>query len=152
MKRLKGGGGLDSCAKDNRPMHPNALLELSTELLHRVLQFHPPAAGIVSDFFRQHRALGSRERHTLAETTYSVLRQRLLFQHLAQSGKGEMERRLAILAWQGNEGFLRAALTETEQQWLEQVSAVDRTALPDKLRPNLPQGLPARPPGGAAAP
>lgn len=125
-------------------MHPNALLELATELLHRVLQFKQPADNVVSDFFRQQRALGSRERHTLAETTYTVLRQRLLFQHLAQSGKGEMERRLAILGWQGNEGFLRAALSETEQQWLAQVQAVDRSALPDKLRHNLPEWLAER--------
>ncbi|CAN5899111.1 RsmB/NOP family class I SAM-dependent RNA methyltransferase [soil metagenome] len=124
-------------------MHPNALLELATELLHRVLQLQHPADGVVSDFFRQHRTLGSRERHTLAETTYSALRQRPLFQHLAQSGKGEIERRLAILAWQGNEGFLRAALSETEQQWLIQVSAVDRSALPEKLRHNLPEWLTA---------
>jgi 16S rRNA (cytosine967-C5)-methyltransferase len=122
-------------------MHPNALLELATELIHRVLQLQHPADGVVSDFFRQHRTLGSRERHTLAETTYAVLRQRLLYQHLAQSGKGEMERRLAVLAWQGNEGFLRAALSETEQQWLAQVSAVDRTVLSDKLRHNLPEWL-----------
>jgi 16S rRNA (cytosine967-C5)-methyltransferase len=125
-------------------MHPNALLELSTELIHRVLQLQHPADGVVSDFFRQHRALGSRERHTLAETTYTVLRQRLLYQHLAQSGKGEMERRLAILAWQGNDGFLRAALSETEQQWLVQVTAVDRSALPEKLRHNLPEWLAER--------
>ncbi len=125
-------------------MHPNALLELSTELLHRVLQFQQPADNVVSDFFRQQRALGVRERHTLAETTYAVLRQRLLFQHLAQSGKGEVERRLAILAWKGNEGFLRAALSEAEQQWLAQVSAVDRSALPDKLRHNLPEWLAER--------
>ena len=125
-------------------MHPNALLELATELLHRVLQFQQPADNVVSDFFRQQRALGMRERHTLAETTYAVLRQRLLFQHLAQSGKGEIERRLAILAWQGNEGFLRAALNEAEQQWLVQVSAVDRNALPEKLRHNLPQWLAER--------
>ena len=125
-------------------MHPNALLELATELLHRVLQFKQPADNIVSDFFREHRALGSRERHTLAETTYTVLRQRLLFQHLAQSGKGEMERRLAILAWQGNEGFLRAALSEPEQHWIAQVQAVDRSALPEKLRHNLPEWLAER--------
>jgi 16S rRNA (cytosine967-C5)-methyltransferase len=125
-------------------MHPNALLELSTELIHRVLQLQHPADGVVSDFFRGHRALGSRERHTLAETTYTVLRQRLLFQHLAQSGKGEMERRLAILAWQGNDGFLRAALSDTEQQWLAQVSTVDRAALPEKLRHNLPEWLAER--------
>jgi len=125
-------------------MHPNALLELATELLHRVLQFKQPADNIVSDFFREHRALGSRERHTLAETTYTVLRQRLLFQHLAQSGKGEMERRLAILAWQGNDGFLRAALNEAEQHWIAQVQAVDRSALPEKLRHNLPEWLAER--------
>jgi len=125
-------------------MHPNALLELSTELLHRVLQFQQPADAVVSAFFREHRALGSRERHTLAETAYTVLRQRALFQHLAQSGRGEMERRLAMLGWQGNEGFLRAALDEAEQHWLQQVSAVDRTALPEKLRHNLPDWLAER--------
>ena len=125
-------------------MHPNALLELSTELIHRVLQLQHPADGVVSDFFRQHRTLGSRERHTLAETTYAVLRERLLYQHLAQSGKGEMERRLAVLAWQGNEGFLRAALSDTEQQWLAQVGTIDRSALPDKLRHNLPEWLAER--------
>ena len=125
-------------------MHPNALLELSTELLHRVLQFQQPADNVVSDFFRQQRALGMRERHTLAETTYAVLRRRLLFQHLAQSGKGEIERRLAMLAWKGNEGFLRAALSEAEQQWMVQIAAVDRSALPDKLRHNLPEWLAER--------
>ncbi|MDE2093818.1 MAG: RsmB/NOP family class I SAM-dependent RNA methyltransferase [Burkholderiales bacterium] len=125
-------------------MHPNALLELSTELIHRVLQLQHPADGVVSDFFRQHRTLGMRERHTLAETTYTVLRERLLYQHLAQSGKGEMERRLAVLAWQGNEAFLRAALSDTEQQWLAQVGTIDRAALPDKLRHNLPEWLAQR--------
>jgi len=122
-------------------MHPNALLELATDLLHKVMQFDSPADGIVSAFFREHRELGARERHSLAETTYDVLRRRLLYQHLAQSGKGEMERRLAILAWRGNEGFLRAALSEQEQQWLEKVKLIDRTSLPDKLRHNLPEWL-----------
>jgi 16S rRNA (cytosine967-C5)-methyltransferase len=122
-------------------MHPNALLELATDLLHKVLQFDSPADRVVSDFFRANRALGQRERHTLAETTYTVLRERLLYQHLAQSGKGEMERRLAILAWQGNEGFLRAALSEPEQQWLAQVRAVDCSAVAEKLRHNLPEWL-----------
>ena len=122
-------------------MHPNDLLELATELIHRVLQLQHPADNVVSDFFRQHRALGSRERHTLAETAYAVLRERSLYQHLAQSGKGEIERRLALLAWRGNAGFLRAALSEAEQQWLVQVAAVDRSALPDRLRHNLPDWL-----------
>ena len=122
-------------------MHPNALVELTTELLHRVLQFSQPADRVVSEFFREHRDLGARERHTLAETTYAVLRRRALFQHLAQSGKGEVERRLALLGWQGNEGFLRAALSEVEQQWLAKVALVDPSSLPEKLRHNLPDWL-----------
>lgn len=125
-------------------MHPNALVELSTELLHRVLQFESPADRVVSDFFRQNRTLGMRERHTLAETTYTVLRQRLLYQHLAQSGRGEMERRLVLLGWQGNAAFLRAALVEGEAQWLEKIEAVNRTALPERLRHNLPEWLAER--------
>ena len=123
-------------------MNPPALLELTTELLHRVLQFKQPADGIVSDFFREHRTLGQRERHTLAETTYAVLRQRPLLLHLAQSGRGEIERRLAILGWQGgNDAFLRAALVDAEPAWLARVAAIDRAGLPDKLRHNLPDWL-----------
>ncbi|MEO8278881.1 MAG: RsmB/NOP family class I SAM-dependent RNA methyltransferase [Ideonella sp.] len=122
-------------------MHPNALLELTTELIHQVTQFTAPADKVVSNFFRQHRDLGTRERHTLAETTYAVLRKRLLFQHLAQSGKGEMERRLALLGWQGNDAFLRAALSEPEQQWLGKIAQIDPASLPEKLRHNLPEWL-----------
>ncbi len=122
-------------------MHPNALLDLSTDLLKQVLRLDQPADGVVSNFFRRHKALGARERHTLAETAYTVLRQRLLLQHLAQSGSGVMERRLAILAWQGSATFLRGALGPHEQQWLDQVSAIDRSTLPEKLRHNLPDWL-----------
>jgi len=125
-------------------MHPNALLELETELLHQVLRFEAPADSVVSDFFRRHRLAGARERHTLAETAYAVLRQRLLFQHLAQSGKGEIERRLALLGWQGNAAFLRAALQPQEVAWLEQVQVVDRATLPERFRHNLPQWLAER--------
>ncbi len=126
-------------------MHPNALLDLTTELLRSVLKLDAPADGLVSLFFRKHRDLGVRERHTLAETTYTVLRQRLLYQHLAAAGKfnekGASERRLAILAWQGNEAFLRGALTAQEQSWLADVQKIDRAALPEKLRHNLPDWL-----------
>jgi 16S rRNA (cytosine967-C5)-methyltransferase len=80
-------------------MHPNALLDLATELVRQVLKLDQPADSIVSTFLRHHRNLGPRERHTLAETAYAVLRQRLLLAHLAQTGSGAVERRLAALAW-----------------------------------------------------
>lgn len=124
-------------------MHPNALLDLATDLLRQVLRLDHPADGVLSTFFRKHKALGARERHTLAETAYTVLRQRLLLQHLAQSGSGALERRLAILAWQGSATFLRSALGPREQQWLDEVATIDRAALPENLRHNLPDWLAA---------
>ena len=122
-------------------MHPAALLDLSTELLRAVLKLDQPADGIVSAFFRKHRGLGTRERHVLAETVYAVLRQRLLWQHLAQSGGGPLERRLAVLGWQGTDTFLRSALNPAEAMWLDEVGQIDRATLPDKLRHNLPDWL-----------
>jgi len=125
-------------------MHPQALLEAATELVHRLLRFEDPADRVVADFFRESRSLGVRERHVLADTAYAVLRQLLLFRHLAQSGRGETERRVAILGWQGNAGFLRAALDADELAWLERCHAVDRAALPEALRHNLPETIAAR--------
>lgn len=122
-------------------MHPQALLDLTSTLLREVLKFEFAADNVVSTFFRLNRNLGSRERHALAETTYAVLRQRLLWQNLAQSGHGPMERRLAILAWQGQENFLKAAITTDEAQWLERSQAIDRSTLPEKLRHNMPDWL-----------
>ncbi|HEX4508483.1 MAG TPA: SAM-dependent methyltransferase, partial [Burkholderiaceae bacterium] len=84
-------------------MHPNALLDLATQLLREVLKLDHPADAVVSNFLRRNKALNPKERHALAETTYALLRHRLLHTHLAQSGHGALERRLAILAWQGGD-------------------------------------------------
>ncbi|HET9976766.1 MAG TPA: RsmB/NOP family class I SAM-dependent RNA methyltransferase [Burkholderiaceae bacterium] len=122
-------------------MTPRQLLDACSTLLREVLAFDAPADGVVSAFFRRHKALGARERHTLAETTYVVLRRLLLFRHLAQGGDGTMERRLAMLGWAGDASFLKAALTPGEQAWLARALAVDRAALAPKLRHNLPDWI-----------
>ena len=119
-------------------MHPGALLQLTSSLLQAVLRLDQPADRVVSAFFKAHRALGPRERHTLAETAYAVLRRRLQLQHLAQSGTGPLERRLAQLAWQGDRDFLRRGTTLEENAWLDQVQHIDPATLADKLRHNLP--------------
>jgi 16S rRNA (cytosine967-C5)-methyltransferase len=122
-------------------MHPTALLDLATELLRTVLKLDAPADGTVSAFFRKHRSLGQRERGALADTAYAVLRRRTLMLHLAQSGHGALERRLAILAWAGDANLLRGALGPHEQQWRTQVRAIDPASFSDKLRHNLPDWL-----------
>ena len=52
-------------------MHPKALLDAATELVRRVLLLDHPADTVVSRFFREHRALGPRER---ARCSYIGLR------------------------------------------------------------------------------
>jgi 16S rRNA (cytosine967-C5)-methyltransferase len=122
-------------------MHPASLLELCAELVRLTLKLDAPADGVVSAFFRAHRSLGPRERHTLAETAYEVLRRRLLYQHLSQGTSGAAQRRLAALGWQGADDVLQAALEAHERAWLQRCRAIDVTALQDKLRHNLPDWL-----------
>ena len=124
-------------------MHPGALIDLTTSLLQAVLRLDQPADRLVSAFFKAHRALGPRERHTLAETAYTVLRRRLQLQHLAQSGVGPLERRLALLAWQGDHGYLQRGLSPQEAAWLGDVRRVALSSLSDKLRHNLPEWVAA---------
>jgi len=125
-------------------MHPTALLEAQTELVHRVLRFEHPADRVVADYFREQRALGARDRHVLADGVFALLRKLSLWRHLASSangGRGEIDRRLALLAWQGNAGVLNAALDEREREWLARCRAFDLAGLPERLRHNLPDWL-----------
>ena len=95
----------------------------------------------MSRFFRDNRGLGPRERATMAETVYTVLRKKLLFDHLAPSGSGPKERRLAILGFYGPGDFLRSALTEQETNWLDQCEKVSPNDLMERHRHNLPEWL-----------
>ncbi|MEI7515534.1 MAG: RsmB/NOP family class I SAM-dependent RNA methyltransferase [Betaproteobacteria bacterium] len=122
-------------------MHPKALLEACAELIRLTLKFDHPADAIVSRFFRDHRGLGPRERATLAETVYTVLRKKLLFDHFAPSGSGPKERRLAILGFYGPGEFLRSALTEQETNWLDACEKVTPADLMERHRHNLPEWL-----------
>lgn len=122
-------------------MHPKALLEATAALVGLVLKFDHPADQVVSRFFRDHRELGPRERATLAETVYTVLRKKLLFDHLSPSGSGPKERRMAILGFYGPRDFLKSALNDTEKRWLDNCDAVKQDDLLERHRHNLPEWL-----------
>ncbi len=122
-------------------MHPKAILDACSELVRLTLKFDHPADAIVSRFFRDHRGLGPRERATLAETVYTVLRKKQLFDHFAPSGSGPKERRLAILGFYGPGDFLRSALSEQEINWLDQCEKVNVADLMERHRHNLPEWL-----------
>lgn len=122
-------------------MHPKALLDACAELVKLTLRFEHPADSVVSRYFRDNRSLGPRERATLAETVYTVLRKKLLFEHLAPSGSGPKERRLAILGFQGPRDFLHGALTEQEKKWLDQCDQIKPSDLMERHRHNLPEWI-----------
>jgi 16S rRNA (cytosine967-C5)-methyltransferase len=122
-------------------MHPKALLDAASDLVGRVLKFDHPADAVVSRFFREHRSLGPRERATLAETVYTVLRKKLLFDHFAPSGSGPRERRMAILGFHADRDFLKSALSQQERDWLDACDAVDRASMLERHRHNLPEWL-----------
>lgn len=122
-------------------MHPKALLDACAELVRLALKFDHPTDMIVSKFFRDNRGLGPRERATLSETVYAVLRKKLLFDHFAPSGSGSKERRLAILGFFGPRDFLKSALTDAEKNWLDQCDKIDVANLMERHRHNLPEWL-----------
>ena len=122
-------------------MHPKALLDACSELVGRVLKFDHPADAVVSRYFRDHRSLGPRERATLAETVYTVLRKKLLFDHFAPSGSGPRERRMAILGFHGPRDFVKSALNEQEKQWLDDCDSIDPMDLLERHQHNLPEWL-----------
>jgi 16S rRNA (cytosine967-C5)-methyltransferase len=122
-------------------MHPKALLDACAELVKLSLKFEHPADMVVSRYFRDNRSLGPRERATLAETVYTVLRKKLLFEHFAPSGSGPKERRLAILGFHGPRDFLAAALSDQEKNWLQQCDGIKTSDLMERHRHNLPEWL-----------
>jgi 16S rRNA (cytosine967-C5)-methyltransferase len=122
-------------------MTPQDLLQHAQQLVKLVLRFEYPADSVVSRYFRENRQLGMRERAALAETVYVLIRQKPLLQHLAQSGSGPMERRLAVLAWQADARALLPMLSEQERAWLDRIHRIDMYAMPEPLRHNLPEWL-----------
>jgi 16S rRNA (cytosine967-C5)-methyltransferase len=109
-------------------------------LLTEVLKFNTPADGSISRYFKQHAALGQRDRGLIAEAVYAVLRKRLEFSNMAQSATGSLERRLALLglAYVAGIPALAHRVSPSESEWLERLQHVDRTALPFETRCNMP--------------
>jgi 16S rRNA (cytosine967-C5)-methyltransferase len=130
-----------SWAEAGYTMSPKALLDTAADLLREVLKLNAPSDHVVSQFFRLHRTLGSRERGVLSQTVYEVLRRKSQWQHLAQTGSGPLERRFALLAWQGPRTGIQSALSPEESQWLQRADQVDLATLAEPLRHNLPMWL-----------
>jgi 16S rRNA (cytosine967-C5)-methyltransferase len=119
------------------------LIGQTETLLADVLKFTGPADAATSRFFRAHPKLGHGERGVIAEAVFAVLRRRMEFAHLAESGTGSPNRRLALLGLMQTAGrtAVKPFVSEAEGAWLEHVSKIDPQSLPLRIRMNLPDWI-----------
>jgi 16S rRNA (cytosine967-C5)-methyltransferase len=119
------------------------LIGQTETLLADVLKFTGPADAMTSRFFRAHPKLGHGERGVIAEAVFAVLRRRMEFAHLAESGSGSPARRLALLGLMQTAGrsAVRPFVSDAEAAWLEHVAKVDPASLPLRVQTNLPDWI-----------
>ena len=119
------------------------LIGQTETLLADVLKFAGPADVVTSRFFRAHPKLGHAERGVIAEAVFAVLRRKMEYAHLAESGSGTPARRLALLGLMQTAGrsALRAHVSQQEAEWLEHVAKIDPQSLPARIRANLPDWI-----------
>ncbi|MGB0128785.1 MAG: RsmB/NOP family class I SAM-dependent RNA methyltransferase [Rhodocyclaceae bacterium] len=100
------------------------LIDSAVVALARVLPFRQPADAALSEFFREERALGLRDRAFVAETVYGVLRRKRFLEHLLEGPakarhlvlmalvrlQGMSQRQIADLLRPGEAGWLAKAL------------------------------------------
>lgn len=98
-------------------------------LLSDLLKFESPADARLSEFFRQHRELGTKDRAWIAETAYGVLRRYRYLRELTITEAGEHEdTRKLILAWlikvEGKSiRDLEEMLDERQKEWAVQIKS-----------------------------
>jgi 16S rRNA (cytosine967-C5)-methyltransferase len=131
-----------AAARRESPLH-GFLIGQTEALLAEILKFTGPADSTTSRFFRAHPKLGHSERGVIAEAVFAVLRRRMEFAHLAESGTGSPTRRLALLGLMQTMGrsAVKPFVSEEEGAWLEHVSKIDPASLPLRTRTNLPDWI-----------
>ena len=119
------------------------LIDHAEALAGEVLAFDMPADVGVSRYFKDHPMLGHRDRGLIAESVFAVLRRKLEYAQLAQSGSGSLARRMILLGLADTAGVepIAATLPPDERTWLRRVATVDRSSMPLATRTNLPEWL-----------
>ena len=117
-------------------------LELVILALRAILPLEHPADTTLRYFFKNER-IGSNERAIVAETTFGVLRHRLLLEH-ACAGRAT-PRRMALAHMVRYGGYnmreIEPVLKRDEKEWLATVKAVKAEDLPLSVQAELPEWL-----------
>ena len=119
----------------------------ASDVLTCLLEFSQPADAVLSNYFRENRSLGGRERAFIAETCYTVLRRKRQLEKLVHPAKSPRWLVLAaLLRFAGvAQRQLADVVSATEKDWLlefksrpdPEFSLAEQTDLPDWLAERL---------------
>lgn len=115
------------------------LLDSATAALGLVLKFEQPADAVLSNYFKQHHALGQSDRAFIAEAVFGALRHKRVLDHLT----GETTSRALFLGWLARfSGLslpdLAPLLKPPESEWLLQLRSAELPELALPIRSELP--------------
>jgi 16S rRNA (cytosine967-C5)-methyltransferase len=120
-------------------------LDAIVHALAVLLPARSPADVVLKHFFREHRALGSRDRALVADTVYSVLRRRRLLESVTPSASPREMALASLVKLQGvGIGQLEPVLKGSERNWLAALKAEDLESAPFELKADLPDWVIAR--------
>ena len=122
-----------------------AQFDAIVEALAVVLPGRRPADVALKHHFRDHRALGSRDRALVADTVYSVLRRRRFLEAVTPSASPRELALASLVKLQGlGIGQLEPITRGSERNWLAELKAIDVETLPFEVRADLPDWVIAR--------
>lgn len=114
-------------------------LEAAAEALRRVMKFEHPADAVLSQFFREHRALGQHDRAFVAESAFGVLRR---WQFVGHLGGTPIPKRMLLVYLARVAGMsvreLAPLIARGDVEWLGTVKAAPAAALPLAIEAELP--------------
>lgn len=119
------------------------LIRQAAMLLNNLLEFDSPADSKLSEFFRNNRDLGNKERAFVAESVYGVLRRlRYLTMVTNTEEDGVEDARKLILAWlirlQGKSlRELDDVLTEQQKEWAIAIKSKSTKDFPIEVRADV---------------
>ncbi len=116
-----------------------AQLDAIVHALALVLPAGAPADRLLSDFFRENKSLGQRDRALIADTVYAALRRRRLLEHVTPRGTAREIALATLVKLQGiGLSQIESALKGEEKTWLSALKALDMDTLPFEVRADLP--------------
>lgn len=116
-------------------MTPN-LIRQAAVMLSNILDFNSPADAKLSEFFRNNRDLGTKERAFVAESVYGVLRRLRFLSHVTANDENDPDdARKLILAWMLRvQGMsiqkMEPMLNEQQLEWAKAIKAKSTENLP----------------------